>query len=521
MTHKLRFSILCLIAIGVFFLFFNIDKKYYWYDETFTSLRISGYRESEVVAELATGQIFTPQDLQRYQHPTPEKTLVDTVGGLAAEEPQLTPLYFVIARFWVQTFGYSIATIRSLSAIISLLIFPSIYWLCLELFQSSVTGWLSVGLIAVSPFHVLYGQEARPYSLWTVTILVSTAALLRAIRVQKKWWWGVYILSLIVGLYTHFLMALVAISHIIYVVVTENCRWTKTLKSFILSLVISAISFLPWIISIIVNSKSLSQRLGWSENSIKFFPLVANWAKNIAGGYFDLNVNNESPKIYLIPSAIVVLAIVSLVIYALYFLIRHTPIQVWLLIVALVAVTAITIILPDLILGGIRSTKARYLIPCYLGIRLAVSYYLAYQIFSRNYQASKIQAQLITISLVFVGLISCAVSSNAEAWWIKEWGEPNPKIAKIINQTQHPLVVSNLLDSSYGNLVSLSYLLEPKVRFYLVTNTKITQIPSGFSDILIYTAINMPQSEVERKMNLLLKPLYRDRHQYVWLWKPK
>lgn len=521
MTNKLKLFILCLIAIGVFFLFFNIDKKYYWYDETFTSLRISGYSESEVFAELAPGQILTSQDLQRYQHLTPEKTLLDTVGGLAAEEPQLTPLYFVLARFWVQTFGYSIATIRSLSAIISLLIFPSLYWLCLELFQSSVTGWLSIGLIAVSPFHVLYAQEARPYSLWTVTILVSTAALLRAIRVQKKRWWGIYILSLILGLYTHLLTALVAISHIIYVGVTEKCRWTKTLKSFTLSLVISAISFLPWIVSITLNSKTISQRLGWSDNSIKFVSLAANWVKNIAAGYFDINANISSPKTYLIPSATIALAILALVAYSFYFLIRHTPIRIWLLIVTLVGVTGITIIMPDLILGGIRSTKARYLIPCYLGIRLAVSYYLAYKIFSRNYQASKIKAQLITVSLVFLGLISCAVSSNAEAWWIKEWGEPNPKIVKIINQTQHPLVVSNLLDSSYGNLVSLSYLLEPKVRFYLITNTKIPQIPSGFSDIFIYTAINMPQSEVERKINFPLKPLYRDRHQYVWLWKPK
>ncbi|MCT7950774.1 glycosyltransferase family 39 protein [Ancylothrix sp. C2] len=521
MTNKFRYSILCLIAIGASFLFFNIDKKYYWYDETFTSLRISGYRESEIVKQVATGQILTPQDLQRFQQPTPEKTLFDTVQGLAAEEPQLTPLYFILARFWGQTFGYSIASIRSLSAIFSLLIFPSIYWLCLELFSSSVTGWLAAGLIAVSPFHVLYAQEARPYSLWTVTILVSTAAFLRSIKLQKKRWWGVYILSLIIGLYSHLLTALVAITHAIYMLVIEKCRWTKNLKMFGLSLVIAGISFLPWIISILISRKTVVQRLQWIDRPITVQSLGINWVKNIAAGYFDINTNSSSPKIYLIPSALIILAILALVGYAFYFLIRHTPIRVWLLVVALVGVTGMAIILPDLTFGGIRSTKARYLIPCYLGIRLAVSYFLAYKIFDRSSAASQIQGKLITLTLIFLGLISCGVSAGADTWWIKEWGQSNPEIARKINQSQRPLVVSNLSNSSYGNLVSLSYLVDPKVRFQLVINPNIPQIPPEFSDIFIYTATVRPESEVERTMNFPVQPLYIDRNQEVWLWKPK
>ena len=39
------------------------------------------------------------------------------------------------------------------------------YWLCLELFESSVTAWLAVAIIAISPFQIVYAQEARPYSL--------------------------------------------------------------------------------------------------------------------------------------------------------------------------------------------------------------------------------------------------------------------------------------------------------------------------------------------------------------------
>jgi uncharacterized membrane protein len=49
------------------------------------------------------GKTISVEDLQRkYQQINPEKTWLDTVKGLATEEPQLSPLYFILARFWVQ-----------------------------------------------------------------------------------------------------------------------------------------------------------------------------------------------------------------------------------------------------------------------------------------------------------------------------------------------------------------------------------------------------------------------------------
>ncbi|MEG3987264.1 hypothetical protein QUA13_08880 [Microcoleus sp. S28C3] len=46
--------------------------------------------------------------------------------------------------------------------------------------------WIAVGLLAVSPLHVLYAQEARPYCLWPALILISCASLLRAMRLETK-----------------------------------------------------------------------------------------------------------------------------------------------------------------------------------------------------------------------------------------------------------------------------------------------------------------------------------------------
>lgn len=46
--YWLRFLIIILLVIGIFFRFVNIDKKIYWGNEVLSSLRISGYMQSEM-----------------------------------------------------------------------------------------------------------------------------------------------------------------------------------------------------------------------------------------------------------------------------------------------------------------------------------------------------------------------------------------------------------------------------------------------------------------------------------------
>lgn len=74
------------------------------------------------------------------------------------------------------------------------------------------------------------------------------------------------------------------------------------------------------------------------------------------------------------------LILVAIAGYAVYFLCSETKKQVWLFVVTVMAVTALAVVLPDVILGGIRSTKARYLFPTYLGMQIAVADLLATKI---------------------------------------------------------------------------------------------------------------------------------------------
>src|SRR5437899_1410529 len=118
-----------LLALGLFFRFANLDKKVYWLDEILTSFRLSGYSAQELRNDLLGRREITVQDIQKYQHIHPERSLLHTIGSLAVEDPKQPPLYFILARLWAELFGDSIRAIRSLSALISLFVFPGLYWL--------------------------------------------------------------------------------------------------------------------------------------------------------------------------------------------------------------------------------------------------------------------------------------------------------------------------------------------------------------------------------------------------------
>jgi uncharacterized membrane protein len=83
----------------MFFRFANLQNKVYWVDEGYTSLQISGYTASEFIQELGDCKIKQIKSQKNYQRLKAEKSVFDTVKGLELEESQITPLYFVAARF--------------------------------------------------------------------------------------------------------------------------------------------------------------------------------------------------------------------------------------------------------------------------------------------------------------------------------------------------------------------------------------------------------------------------------------
>ena len=360
--------------MGIFLGFANLEKKVYLIDEGYTSQRISGYTESEFIQELGDGQIKEIKSLQKYQRINADKSVFDTVKGLALEKSQVTPLYFVAARFWVQLFGDSIAVTRNLSAVFSVLALPCMYWLCLELFESSVTAWLAVPIIALSPFQIVYPQEARPYILFVMLILLSSAVLLRGMRLKTNSSWAIYAVTLVVGFYSNLLFGIVAIGHGVYVVIIEKIRFNKNVIGYWLASIAGLIALYPWIIALIKKSGNASDKTSWLSLKKPVSELMVNWVLNISNQFFDVGFYWNLPPPYLISTRPVILIILIRVWYSFYLLLSKTKMRVWLFVVTLTFVTVGIVLPADLIRRGIPSANSRYMIPCYLGIQISFAY---------------------------------------------------------------------------------------------------------------------------------------------------
>lgn len=527
----LRFLIVVLLVIGIFFRFVNLERKVYWHDETYTSLRISGYTANEVRQQIFNNRVIMGTYFDKYQRPNPENNLGDTIKSLAIEDPQHPPLYYIIARFWVQIFGSSVTAIRSLSAFISLLVFPCVYWLCKELFRVPLSvPFIAIALMAISPIHLVYAQEAREYMLWTVTILLSSASLLRAIRLESKskelakkhqasdstFAWGIYAATLALSLYTFLLSGFVAVAHAIYIFTIAKFEFNKTVKDYLLASLAGFLAFIPWILVVLFNFSQLDSVTSWTKTQINFINLIQGWLIQLSHIFWDFNFGFENPLSYLITPVILIF-----VGYAIYFIYRTSNEKSWLFIVLLIAVPALPLILPDLLFGGIRSLSDRYLLPSYLGIQIAVAYLLATQIYSGNLARRQIW-QIITVLIITCGMISCGVNSQAETWWSKVISYGNPQVATIINQASRPLLISDSFGINYGNVFSLSYLLEPKVRFQLVKEQKIPKIYNQFTDVFFLNPANDFRQKIETSYKSKLNVVYKDNYYSLWkLAKPR
>lgn len=521
MKEKLRILLIILLIMGVFFRFVNLEGKSYWIDEVFTSLRISGYTQAEVIQEVSQGQVISLDELQKYQRPNPEKGVSGTIQGLALEEPQIPPLFFVMARFWTEIFGHSPAITRGFSSLISLLAFPAVYWLCNELFVLPLTGWMAMALIAVSPFQILYAREARNYSLWAVIILLSSWSLLRAIRINKKSNWAIYATTVAVGFYAHLFFALVAIGHGIYILALQN-RWTKNVTAYLLASLLGVLAFAPWIWIVINYSASVTKTTGWQSQRKSLLSLIITWIGNISRAFLDLGVNSSIPLSYQITLGVVILFIVYLVAYSLYFLVKTTPKNIWLFVITLIATPALALILPDLLFGGYRSAMSRYLMSCQLGILIAVAYLLANKISSDLLPRYKKKLwQICGVILITSAVLSGIVGSQAETWWNMAYGYQFAPVAKIINQATRPLVISEISGNNLGNLLALSYSLKPEVRFQFFPETKpFPQIASDFSERFIYGDSDKSFQQLAEAQNLKRVPIYQaQQDQKTWLWK--
>jgi uncharacterized membrane protein len=496
----LRYGAIALIILGIMFRIVNLDQKVYWTDEALTSLRASGHTRTEFVREVFTGAVVSPDTIQRYQRPETRQGWAGTPAALMGNAEH-APLYFVLTRFWMNWFGSSVAAVRSLPAVFGLLALPCAVWLGQELFASPRLTWMVVGLFAVTPLHVLYAQEARPYSLWTVCILASGALLLRAVRLNTSTSWLLYALSLAVGLYTQLLFVLVAIAHALYIALTAPL-WVKgqvgaIARSYLLAAGAALLSFVPWLLLLIHNSERVEDATDALNSVTSFTELINRWFLGISRSFVGEDLGSANSLM------------VALTIYALYVLWRTTETRIWLFVVLLVAVPFLALALPDVLLGGSRTLRIRYLIPSYIGLQLALAYWFGTQAVQVRTWGQK-ACRVGLVALLTAAIIGCTVSAQADVWWNKGNSRSSYYIpvAALINRTKAPLVIA---DRNPSELLAFSRRLAPHVRLQITQQPSTLTVADGFSPVFLLN----PSDKLRRAFQsrgYQLKLVYRDRY---------
>ncbi|MEM3590437.1 MAG: glycosyltransferase family 39 protein, partial [Candidatus Bathyarchaeia archaeon] len=155
------------------------------------------------------------------------------------------PLYYMVLSGFL-ALGESELAIRLPSAIFGALTIPLAYWLERR-FLGERGGLLAAFLLAISPMHVRYSQEARMYALLAFLGILSLALLLRAIERGGFKYWALYGFSAAFSLYTHYIAPFFLLAEgalVLWISLRE--RRFMIFKGFLLSGIAAVASFVPW-----------------------------------------------------------------------------------------------------------------------------------------------------------------------------------------------------------------------------------------------------------------------------------
>ena len=166
-----------------------------------------------------------------------------TVMRTFVAEGENGPLYNILLALWVRLAGISEIAVRFPSAIAGTLAIPLMYLLARRL-AGSTTGLLSAGLLAISPYHVWYSQEAKMYALVVLLALASSAGLVEALERNRALWWAVYAMLTTLMFYTHVATVLVFVAQSLYVVATRRV-WRGRERGWLVAAALLTLPYLP------------------------------------------------------------------------------------------------------------------------------------------------------------------------------------------------------------------------------------------------------------------------------------
>ncbi len=133
---------------------------------------------------------------------TLSKAMAQPSTIVIAHDEAHPPLYYLFMHFWLML-GQSEVLLRLPSVIFGTLALPFLYGLSREWIGREGAP-LATALLALSPLHIWYSQEARMYSLVPLLALAAAFNAVQAIRGQGRGYWVAAILAALAAIYTDY-----------------------------------------------------------------------------------------------------------------------------------------------------------------------------------------------------------------------------------------------------------------------------------------------------------------------------
>jgi len=173
---------------------------------------------------------------------------------LRADEMRLIPLYPVILFFWHGFVGnlpgvvmgseLSDFLLRLLPLFFGVLTIPLTFVVGRHLTGDPKAGLIAALLVAVSPFHVYYGQELRPHSLYVLMVLAAQYYMFRALEENRWRLWAAGVAYSVLSFYAYYHSVFFLLSINLYVLLLIGV-YRMRLKPWIVSQLCVGLGLLP------------------------------------------------------------------------------------------------------------------------------------------------------------------------------------------------------------------------------------------------------------------------------------
>lgn len=187
------------------------------------------------------------------------------------------PLYYIFLHYWMKVFGESEIAVRSLSLVGYMLACLLVIQWSERIFRHHWLSWIFPIFFFFNPMLLYYAFEARSYAWYVFFIILSLSSYL-----ERKW--GKFIISGILGFYTHIYMITVIMVEVLHYILSNKIKFRAFKVAllmrdrFMQSICCILFAIMPWLIKVCVDLARLNK--SW------YFPINIQVLRSVIGNIF-------------------------------------------------------------------------------------------------------------------------------------------------------------------------------------------------------------------------------------------